>query len=225
MKKLAFGMLATLFALSTVAFVRIGGWAVVTVEKIPDHWVVGTPLQLTWKVRQHGVSPVADLKPTIEARSGSRQVRGLTWEFREEGDRGYRARLTFPEPGDWQVTIKSGWGRQRAVLLPWRVVRSTEPTPAALSESERGRRLFAAKGCVTCHVHRAVDIESDMKNGGPDLTDRRFPADYLARFLADPSIKPPLNSNSMRMPNLALKEKDIGPLVAFINAERRLTTR
>jgi hypothetical protein len=58
---------------------------------------------------------------------------------------------------------------------------------------------------------------------GPDLTERRFAADYLARFLADPTIKPP--SNGKRMPNPGLREKDIAPLVAFINADRRVTTR
>jgi hypothetical protein len=69
-----------------------------------------------------------------------------------------------------------------------------------------------------------VDIAGEARNSGPDLTDRRFPADYLAKFLADPSIKPPTNG-MMRMPNPSLKEKDIAPLVAFINSERKLTSR
>jgi hypothetical protein len=54
---------------------------------------------------------------------------------------------------------------------------------------------------------------------GPDLTERRFPPDYLARFLADPSIKPA--ANGRRMPSLGLRAKDIAPLVAFLNAEQR----
>jgi hypothetical protein len=58
---------------------------------------------------------------------------------------------------------------------------------------------------------------------GPDLTDRKFPPSYLAKFLANPSIKPP--TNGKRMPNLALREKDIEPLIAFINAERQVTRR
>jgi hypothetical protein len=41
--------------------------------------------------------------------------------------------------------------------------------------------------------------------------------------LADPSIKPA--ANDKRMPNLALRPKDISPLVAFINADRRTTGR
>lgn len=223
MKRLALGFLGAVAGLSTVAFARAGGWAVVTMEKIPDHWIIGKPLQLAFKVRQHGTGLLNDLKPTIEARSGLRHVKGVTWMFREDGDRGYRATIMFPKPGDWQVTIHSGFGSSRAVLIPWRVVDSMAPAPAPLSETERGRRLFAAKGCVTCHVHRAVDIAGQANDVGPNLTDRRFPADYLAKFLANPSIKPPVNGK-MPMPSLALKEKDIAPLVAFINAERRLTS-
>ena len=83
--------------------------------------------------------------------------------------------------------------------------------------------MFAATGCITCHVHRSVGITGEVSRVGPDLTDRRFPSDYLARFLKDPSIKPPTNGKGM--PNLALRDKDIAPLVAFINAERRTANR
>jgi len=224
MKRLALGTLGTVLVLSAIGAGRLGGWAVVTVEKIPDHWVVGKPLQLSFKVRQHGIRHLENLTPSIQARSGFRQVKGVTWEFREDGVTGYRARITFPKPGDWEITINSGFGSSRAVLVPWSVVDSRAVTLPALPEPERGRRLFASKGCVTCHVHRAVDIAGEVRNSGPDLTDRRFPADYLAKFLADPSIKPPTNG-MMRMPNLSLKEKDIAPLVAFINSERKLTSR
>lgn len=216
---------------STAAFAWSGGWAVVSVSKIPDAWVAGKPLQLTWQVRQHGVTRLSGLEPMLEARAGSRVVKGLTWSFNEGGATGYRGRITFPEPGEWQVTIHSGFGRSRAVLVPWRVVDSVGPVRgtveehlrtigvADLPEPEQGRRMFVAFGCVTCHVHRAVDLAGEVSAFGPDLTDRRFPPDYLARFLADPSIKPA--TNDRRMPSVGVREKDIAPLVAFINAERR----
>lgn len=235
MKRLSLGILGPMLVVSTAAFASMGGWAVVTVKKIPDAWIAGKPLQLTWQVRQHGVSHLEGLQPTLEARAGSRRVRGTTWAFEEDGEKGYRGRITFPEPGEWQVTVHSGFGRSRAVLIPWRVVDSVAPVRgtveehlrtigvAALPDAERGRRMFAAMGCVTCHVHRAVGIAGEVSDFGPDLTDRRFPPDYLARFLADPSIKPP--TNGKRMPSLALRDKDIAPLVAFINAQRRLTSR
>ena len=125
--------------------------------------------------------------------------------------------------------------RSKAVLIPWRVVDSVSPVRgtveehlkklgvAPLPESERGRRMFAALGCTTCHLHRDVGITGELSGFGPDLSDQRFAPDYLAHFLANPSIKPPMDGKSM--PNLALKDKDIATLIAFINADRRLTRR
>jgi hypothetical protein len=208
---------------------------VVKVAKIPDAWVADKPLQLGWEVRQHGESPLGGLKPTLEARSGARVVTGTTWAYAEDGEKGYRGRITFPEAGEWQVTIHSGFGDSKAVLIPWRVVDSVTPVRgtveehlatrgiARFSEVERGRRLFASQGCVSCHVHRDVPITGQVADFGPDLSDKRFPADYLARYLADPSIKPP--TDGKRMPSLAMREKEILPLVAFINAERRTSGR
>jgi mono/diheme cytochrome c family protein len=210
--------------LSTVAAVRFGGWAVVTVEKVPDHWTVGKPLQLAFQVRQHGQHHIEGLHPVVQAKSGSQTINAVTWEYREDGTTGYRARLNFPRSGDWQVTINSGFGKSRSVLLPWRVVDSTAPALADLSDAERGRRLFAAKGCVSCHVHKAVDVEGDLQNFGPDLTAKRFGPGYLEQFLANPAIKTPANGG-MQMPNPQLKAKDIALLVAFINSDRRLSSR
>jgi mono/diheme cytochrome c family protein len=235
MKKLWLGIAALILIASTAAFASMGGWAVVSVSKIPDAWITGKPLQLMWKVRQHGVTEIEGLRPTLEARSGSRRIRGTTWAFEEDGEKGYRGTITFPERGEWQVTINSGFGKSRAVLLPWPVVDSVTAVRgtveehlrtlgmAPLSYAERGRRMFASMGCVTCHVHRAVGVNGEVNRFGPDLTDRRFAADYLAKFLANPAIKPP--TNGRQMPNLALREKDIAPLIAFINAEWRLTSR
>ena len=76
MKKLSLGMLGVVLISSTVAFVSMGGWAVVTVLKIPDAWAAGKPLILSWQVRQHGVSPLDGLRPVIEARSGLQVVKG-----------------------------------------------------------------------------------------------------------------------------------------------------
>jgi len=235
MKRLFLGTLGAVVVASTVAFASMGGWAVVSVMKIPDAWVAGKPLQLTWYVRQHGFTLLDNLHPTLEARSASRSITGTTWAFAENGQKGYRGTLTFPEPGVWQVTVNSGFGRSRAVLIPWRVVDSvtavrgtveahlTKMGVIPLPDFERGRRLFAARGCVTCHTHAAVSIPGDVSDYGPNLTNLKFPPEYLARFLADPSIKP--STNGKRMPNLSLREKEITPLIAFINADHRQLTR
>ena len=238
MKKLALGA-AGMLLLASTAYSAFGGWAVVKVSKIPDAWVAGKPLQLSWQVRQHGIHPMgpeANLRPTLEARSGSRVVRGTVAAHTEEGWKGFRGTIVFPATGDWQVTINSGFGDARAVLVPWRVVDSVRTIRgtvedhlatlgvARFSEVERGRRLFVSQGCVSCHVHRSVEISGQMSALGPELTDHRLPADYLAKFLANPSIKPE-TPGKPRMPNLDMREKEIIPLVAFLTSERRAATR
>ena len=89
------------------------------------------------------------------------------------------------------------------------------PVPAPLADAERGRRLFVAKGCVTCHLHRAVNETSIAV--GPELTGRRFAPEYLARFLADPAAVIPPPSGAFGMPNLRLKPAEIAALTAFLN--------
>jgi mono/diheme cytochrome c family protein len=87
--------------------------------------------------------------------------------------------------------------------------------PPVLADAERGQRLFAGKGCVTCHTHKAVPVEG--VKAGPDLSDKRFGADALAQFLADPPKALKARGSSNFMPNLELKPKEIASLVAFIN--------
>lgn len=223
MKSLALAVGGTLLALSSVAAARMGGWAVVTVEDVPERLVAGKPLDLTFVVRQHGVTPLGDLTPRIEARSGSRRETKNAWATQRTGT--YRGRITVPDTGLWTITIHTGFGRSKGTLLPLRALGSASATSARLEESERGRMLFAAKGCVTCHVRDGVGVDGEVQKGAPDLTGRRFPPDYLGRFLADPSIKPPSTELYMRMPNLELKRHEIASLAAFINSERKLTIR
>ena len=217
MKKLAVGVLA----LTTMAASSWGGWAVVSVENAPDHFVVGKPTTFDFVVRQHGVEPLKDLRPAIEARSGSRRVEGRAWETPKAGV--YRASVTIPETGSWSVTIESGFGPSKGRLLAKPAIDAAAKAPA-LDTEERGRQLFASAGCVTCHTHVAVKMEPLLKNAAPDLSNKRFAADYLAKFLADPSIKPK-SPDMMQMPNMRLRENDIASLVAFINSERKITSR
>lgn len=96
------------------------------------------------------------------------------------------------------------------------------PAPSQ-APAVRGHALYIAKGCTTCHVHAAV-AGSGMIKAGPDLTPKRYQADYLARFLADPSIaRTPGNTNTM--PKLELKPIEIAALAAFINADRAVSSR
>src|SRR5207247_10711610 len=111
-----------------------------------------------YRDRQHGERPCAGINPKVEAKSGSRKLTDAAVPGSETGQ--YKARLTVPEPGRWTITIHSGFGKSDVTLLPLPALAPGAPAPAALSDAERGRRLFVAKGCVTCHLHRAVNETS-----------------------------------------------------------------
>src|SRR2546423_13034634 len=60
--------LAVLVLASTggMAF-SFGGWAVITVDDLPQSFTVGQPVSLAFTVRQHGHTPLDHLSPTILA--------------------------------------------------------------------------------------------------------------------------------------------------------------
>lgn len=200
----------------TAAF--LGGWATITLDQLPDQVTVRQPLTLSFAVRQHGQTPLKGLKASVTARAGTRALRAVATEQKEAGH--YSATLVLPESGDWTVTVYSGFGNSNLTLPPLAVV---EPGTIAqpLAESERGQRLFVAKGCVTCHLHRAVEGSGQVVSG-PELTERgtALTAEYLVRFLADPAIKPPTPGSDVRMPNLGLAPGEIAALTAFLRAGR-----
>jgi cytochrome c553 len=201
-----------------------GGWATITVENLPDYLVAKQPANLTFSIRQHGIELMRGVQPTIEARSGAVEYKAKAVATNRAGY--YTAKLEVPRPGNWTVTINSGHGRSNVTLLPIPAVTTIGQALAALPEPARGERLFVAKGCLSCHVHGRIK-DSGVINNGPNLTAARFSSDYLAQFLADPSVKTNWASNN-RMPNLNLQDKEIAALIAFLNAgsaERQAAAR
>jgi mono/diheme cytochrome c family protein len=196
-----------------------GGWAVVTVDNLPNHGVVGQPLRLDFMIRQHGVTPLAGLTPRVEVRSGTTESVEVATPGSGQGRYGATMRLT--KAGEWTVTIHSGFGNSRLTLLPFRVV-ETGTAPPRLTDVERGQRLFVAKGCVSCHVHREVKTTA-IADIGPELTFKRYQSGYLTQYLANPAI----GTGSRRpatMPNLGLGSEEIAALVAFINTEKQVSS-
>jgi len=188
-----------------------GGWAAITVEDLPDYGVARQAMNLTFTVRQHGFEKLRGLEPRIEARaSGAATTTAMAQPGKEVGQ--YTAQLVLPQGGEWTITVHSGFGNSRVTLVPIQVTEPNAPAPAALLAGERGRRLFVAKGCVTCHLHRDVKGSGTVAVG-PDLTTRRLAPEYLQRFLADPAI----TGSSNRMPNLNLKQAEIAALIAFLD--------
>lgn len=203
-------------AMSAAAF-SFGGWAIVTVDDVPDYAVAGRSLPIAFMVRQHGVAPLSGLSPTVLIESGSTRTRVAANAVGGAGH--YAATVTFPRAGDWTITVNSGFGPSKTTLLPMRVVDALASAPQPLADADRGHRLFVAKSCTTCHVRGALG--ADGMKVGPELTAKRYVAEYVAKFLADPERSPLAgpNTGQQRMPNLNLREREIAALVAYLNAD------
>ncbi len=201
----------------TLATAHAGGWAVVTVEELPDRLVAGHPTTLTFSVRQHGMRLIAGLSAGVSAVSNGRRTEAPAVPAKRDGY--YSALLTVPSAGDWTITIHSGFGASGLKLKPIRAVTSSEAAVAhSMPAIERGEALFVAKGCNSCHFHGATN-EKTTVGYFRDLTARRYPDEFLAQTLKDPSQMRSANG-TWAMPNLQLKEPEIAALVAFINNGR-----
>jgi mono/diheme cytochrome c family protein len=91
--------------------------------------------------------------------------------------------------------------------------------PAAgepISGEEYGKKLFIAKGCVTCHVNPRVEAVFAPLHitVGKDLTSYAAAPEFLRLWLKDPAAVKP----NTEMPNLELSEAEIEALIAFINS-------
>ncbi len=211
--------LTAIIALSASAY-AFGGWAVITIKDLPTSLTAGVPTEFTFSIRQHGEEPINGLSPVVQARSGSMlggaMVEAAAAPGKVAGQ--YTAKLTIPKPGEWTVTVKSGFGPSNLKLLPLRAG-DGKTTVAAIAGAELGKHLFVAKGCVACHVHSAVESQGSAKDYGPNLTDKRFDATYLTAWLANPAIRPPTKAGQ-QMPNLGLSTPEVTALTAFINGTR-----
>ncbi len=208
------GMAITLMAVFFGTAAHYGGWAVTSVQNLPDQLVAGTPYNLTFSIKQHGVEPLNDLSPYVELKSGKSELVARAVRTNKSGF--YTATLNVPTAGEWAATIQTSFGKSQAKLVPIAAVEKGARTVVSYTQPERGMRLFAAKGCAMCHQHAKVD-GAGFIDFGPDLTEKRFQAAYLGQFLADPSIKPA--TPNKRMPKVDLNDQEIAALVAFINGE------
>jgi hypothetical protein len=124
MKKLSLFTLGSALVLSTAAAapVNLGGWATVTVDKAPDSLVVGKQTSFVFTVKQHGVTPMAGLKPTVHAKTieYTDETSGSATELKKKGD--YSASIAIPKKGEWLITIYSGWGKSEMTMKPIRAV-------------------------------------------------------------------------------------------------------
>ncbi len=200
---------------AAITTVSAGGWAVITLDELPERIEAGRAVPLTFMVRQHGVTPMKGLRPRIEAVSGQLRASANATAGTREGQ--YSANLTLPQSGEWSITIHSGFLTSKLTLLPVTVAGAGSPAASAAAPAmERGRQLFVAKGCATCHTQEGFKAESSL-NVGPPLVSQKYRDDFLARVLADPTTLPPGRYPNAPMPNLNLQSQEISALVAFLN--------
>lgn len=89
-------------------------------------------------------------------------------------------------------------------------------------DPEKGKVLFQTRGCSYCHTI------AKGKRQGPDLKNvrDRYDGEELQKWLTDPEIvykekgRRPLNRGFSPMPRVALSEKEINDLVAFLEARK-----
>ena len=115
--------------------------------------------------------------------------------------------------GKASIEAGKGYGFARKInSVPLTAVEHGTSLTRVLGDVERGRRLFVAKGCVTCHEQIGV---------GPNLTGKRFDVAYISTFIANPPSTPSRQGGSP-MPNLGLQQREVTSLVAYLNSDRQV---
>ena len=99
--------------LAAVAFAALtgtahgGGWATVELGAMPSGLVAGEPWRVELIVKQHGITPMAGVTPSVEITNGS-VVR--TFPARPTDQVGhYVAEVTFPSGGEWKTRLYDGF--------------------------------------------------------------------------------------------------------------------
>lgn len=287
--------LALLLSLAFVIPVLAGGWAVITLDELPTDVMAGEPLTIGFTVRQHGITPMNGLDPTVTAML-PKNDRLVVNAAPDDKPGHYTATLIFPKEGNWEWSIQAFSMDQPMPALSVEAAAVTsinqppsnvEAQPASMdlllilralifgvaliglalafqqksrvagafaalclvvgistylvgatateveaqgkessetsmesspSQVERGRQLFLAKGCITCHYNsRAADRHEywTIEMGAPDLSNYSAHPEVLFIRLKDPAAA----KSDTKMPNLELKESEIEALVAFINSK------
>ncbi len=187
-----------------------GGWGVVTVEDVPNYAVAGRPTTFTFSVRAHG---------RALARAGAVQVTGHSGDLVASGrvvqdtrDGYSTATIAFPKAGPWTVTVDV-FGGYATTQFPLEIV-NQDAAAVPMTVTARGRQLFAAKGCASCHVKSEWKFHHQRSHEvGPALSGRTFEPETLRRQLLNPA-----RTRGAWMPNLGLSAEDAASLVAFLNA-------
>lgn len=101
-------LLLVLFVLAPAGVAHAGGWATVELGSAPHGIVAGTPWRVELIVKQHGITPLDGVHPSIRIANGAGVVR--SFPARPAGRPGtYVADVTFPSAGTWRARIFDGF--------------------------------------------------------------------------------------------------------------------
>ncbi len=135
----AVAALVGLLAFALPAFA--GGWAVVTLDHLPDQVIAGQPVNVGFVVRQHGITPLGGLKPVIRLQKAG-EANSKAVPVASDGNTGhYSATLTFPSAGVWQWTVETGFWPEGQPMPDLSVVAEGDP---ASTESSGGAASSAS---------------------------------------------------------------------------------
>jgi hypothetical protein len=118
--------------LAAVAFAALtgtasaGGWATVELGEMPGSLVAGKQWRVELIVKQHGMTPMTGVSPSVEITNDAGAVH--TFPARPTKQAGhYVAEVTFPAAGDWKTRLYDGF----TDVIPHRLSTLTVTAPGA----------------------------------------------------------------------------------------------
>jgi len=106
MSRIAFVLLLAFAA--TTGTAHAGGWATVELGEAPSGIVAGEPWRVELIVKQHGITPMEGVTPSVKIDNGAGVVK--TFRARPTDRIGtYLAEVDFPSAGTWKTRIYDGF--------------------------------------------------------------------------------------------------------------------
>lgn len=104
-----------------------GGWAITTLDPLPNELRAGQTYPIGYVIRQHGQTPFTSAQTAIEIRSPDTQVPQRFRAVPDGAPGHYVAQVTFPTAGEWQ------WDVDQAPFAPQALGTVTVLAPSATS--------------------------------------------------------------------------------------------
>jgi hypothetical protein len=160
-----------------------GGWATVELDSAPDCLSAGKPWRVQLLVKQHGIMPLDDARPSIRINDGKGTVQ--TFRARHTGRAGtYATTVTFPREGKWSARIFDGW---------------SDAAPHRLAPFEVAAK-GAAAACVADESASGTVATTTLPDGGP-ATGGGAPA--AAEWQSSAAVAPPPADDGLPWPQIA----------------------